>query len=267
MRVVNVCLLAVVAIFCAESSALAINNQPQTGRQMVRRVLLPARPTVMQTVATPGVAIFNGENLDGWTTVGGSTDIRAWEAVDGTLHRKSGGGDIVTGKEYGNFILDFEWKISPGGNSGLKYKFANFDGDWIGCEYQVLDDDAHSDGMLGTHRTASVYDIIAPKIDAAKPIGEYNKSRIIVNGKRIQHYLNGRLTVDVIVGSPEWEKGFQASKFRDHAEFGKIAEGKILVQDHGNEVWFKNMVVRELKTMPVRKAGPLQRLRSGGLFR
>jgi len=267
MRAVNLCLLSAVVIFCAENSVLAGNAQPQNRRVLVRHGLLPARPVVMQTVAAPGVAIFNGENLDGWTTVGGSKDIKAWEAVGGTLHRKSGGGDIVTEKEYGNFILDFEWKISPGGNSGIKYKFADFDGSWIGCEYQVLDDDKHSDGMRGIHRTASVYDVIAPKFDALKPVGEYNKSRIVVNGRRIQHYLNGRLVVDVIVGSPEWEKGFQASKFKDHAEFGKIAEGKILVQDHGDEVWYRNMVIRELKTMPVRKAGPFQILRSGGLFR
>jgi hypothetical protein len=250
-----------------ENSVFANNSQPQNRRITVRHGLLPARPAVMQTVSMPGVAIFNGENLEGWTTVGGSKDIKAWEAVDGALHRKSGGGDIVTEKEYGNFILDFEWKISPGGNSGLKYKFANFDGSWIGCEYQVIDDARHSDGFLVTHRTASLYDVIAPRVDASNPIGEYNKSRIIVNGKRIQHYLNGKLTVDVIVGSPEWVKGFQTSKFKEHEEFGKIPMGKILVQDHGNEVWFKNMVIRELKTVPVKKAHPLQKLRSGCLFR
>ena len=267
MRAVNLCLLSAIVIFCAENSVLAGLAQPPVGRQTVRRVVLPARPVVMQTVATSGVAFFNGENLDGWTTVGGSKDIKAWEVLDGVLHRKSGGGDIVTEKEYGNFILDFEWKISPGGNSGLKYKFADFNGSWLGCEYQVLDDDTHSDGMLGTHRTASLYDVIAPRVEAALPVGEYNQSRVIVNGKRIQHYLNGQLTVDVIVGSPEWEEGFLASKFKGHPEFGRIAEGKILVQDHGNEVWFKNMVLRELKTVPVRKSGPLQRLRSGALFR
>jgi hypothetical protein len=112
-----------------------------------------------------------------------------------------------------------------------------------------------------------LYDVIAPKVEAANPIGEYNKSRIIVNGYRIQHYLNGKLTVDVIVGSQIWEEGFQASKFKAHEEFGKIAEGKILVQDHGDEVWFKNMVVRELKTVAVRQAGPMQRMFGGGLFR
>jgi len=267
MRTIYLCLLSAAVILSAENSVLANNNQPLQRRVIVRHGFMPARQVVMQTIATPGVAIFNGKNLDGWTTVGGSTDIKAWEAVDGTLHRKSGGGDIVTEKEYGNFILDFEWKISSGGNSGLKYKFANFDGSWIGCEYQILDDDKHNDGQLGTHRTGSLYDIIAPRVEVAKPVGEYNKSRIIVNGKRIQHYLNGYLVVDVIVGSPEWEKGFQASKFKDHEEFGKILMGKILVQDHGNEVWFKNMVIHELKTMPVRKAGPFECLRFGGFFR
>ena len=275
MRTFFLCLLTTVLIFCAEYSAWANPLQPKVVRKMPlplaqkqagRLMPLSLRQTVMQTVATPEVALFNGDNLDGWTTVSGSTNIRAWEAVDGVLHRKSGGGDIVTEKEYENFILDFEWKIAPGGNSGLKYKFANFDGSWLGCEYQVLDDEKHSDGTLKTHRTASLYDVIAPLVEAANPVGEYNKSRVIVNGKRIQHYLNGKLVVDVMLGSPAWEEGFQKSKFKEHEQFGKIAQGKILLQDHGDEVWFKNMVIRELKTMPVRKAGPLQRLRSGRWF-
>lgn len=249
--------LVLSVVFCCINSVVYANLwQPQR----LRKVFLQA--TVVQTVATPEVAIFNGENLEGWTTVGGSKDIKAWEAIDGALHRKSGGGDIVTEKEYGNFIFDFEWKISPGGNSGVKYKFAKFDGNWLGCEYQVLDDEKHSDGKLTTHRTGSLYDIIEPRIAAAKPVGEYNKSRIVVNGKRIQHWLNGRLVVDVVVGSPQWEKGFQSSKFKDHEQFGKILQGKILLQDHGDEVWYKNMVIRELKTVAVKKVRPLQRLRS-----
>lgn len=263
MRRVSLCMIVVTFILCAENIDAAQTQRSQTGHITVRRTPVTVRPAVLQTVAMPGYAIFNGKNLDGWTTVSGSTDIKAWEAVDGTLHRKSGGGDIVTEKEYGNFILDFEWKISPGGNSGVKYKFADFDGSWIGCEYQVLDDDTHSDGTLGIHRTGSVYDVIAPKIDAAKPVGTFNKSRIVVNGKRIQHWLNGKLVVDVIVGSPEWEKGFLTSKFKEHEQFGKIPLGKILVQDHGDEVWFKNMVISELKTVPVRPLGLFQRLRLG----
>ena len=267
MRVFSVILLLTGIVFCTETLTLA--NQPlvQSFRRGVPCMMLPTRPTVMQTVAIPGVAIFNGENLEGWTTVSGQGEIKAWEALDGALHRKSGGGDIVTEKEYENFILDFDWKISPGGNSGLKYKFANLDGSWLGCEYQVLDDDKHNDGALPTHRTASLYDVIEPRVAAAKPIGEYNHSRIVVNGKRIQHWLNGQLTVDIIVGSPQWEAGFQKSKFKDHESFGKIAKGKILVQDHGDEAWYKNMVIRELKTVAVKKAGPMQHLRLFKRFR
>ena len=266
MRIVSFCVIVVTVIFCAENFALAQKMRFQRVPVTVRRAPRLVRPVVMQTVAMPAVAIFNGKNLDGWTTVSGSTDIQAWEAVDGVLHRKSGGGDIVTEKEYENFILDFEWKISPGGNSGVKYKFADFDGSWLGCEFQVIDDDQHIDGKKNTHRTGSLYDVIAPRVDAAKPVGQYNKSRIVVNGRRIQHYLNGKPVVDVIVGSPKWEEGFQTSKFSDHVQFGKIPFGKILVQDHGDEVWYKNMVIRELKTMPVRQPEPFRRLRLGCWF-
>ena len=267
MRTSVVILLLTTVVLCTETPGFASQGRQPRFRKIAPSVVLPTRQTVLQTVAMPTVAIFNGDNLDGWTTVSGSQDIRAWEVVEGTLHRKSGGGDIVTKNEYENFILDFEWKISSGGNSGLKYKFADFDGSWLGCEYQILDDANHGDGALPTHRTASLYDVIAPRQEAAKPVGEYNHSRIIVNGKRVQHWLNGRLIVDVAVGSPTWEKGFQTSKFKDHEQFGKIASGKILLQDHGDEVWFKNLVLRELKTVPVKKVGPLQRLHFSKRFR
>lgn len=249
-------------VLCVEISGHAALQQPQRFRKIRPQASPLIKSTTLQTVATTEVALFNSENLDGWSTVSGSKDIKAWEAVDGTLHRKAGGGDIVTEKEYGNFILDFEWKISSGGNSGLKYKFSRLDNQWLGYEYQILDNENHSDGKLKTHQTAALYDIIAPKVDAAKPIGEYNHSRIIVNGRRIQHWLNGRLVVDVVVGSQQWEDGFLKSKFKDHELFGKIPQGKILLQDHGDEVWFKNIVLRELKTVAVKKAGPFKRLRT-----
>ncbi|MDR1493162.1 MAG: DUF1080 domain-containing protein [Planctomycetaceae bacterium] len=258
MRMTSCVLLGLALFFCMESNLWAGNHVSvlRTKRIFSRPILPRAFVEQTQTVATPRVALFNGKNLDGWTTVGGGKNIKAWDVVDGTLHRKSGGGDIVTEKEYGNFILEFEWKISPKGNSGLKYKFAKHGNDWIGCEFQVLDDAQNGDGKTPSHRTGSLYDIIAsPAENNVRPVGEYNQSKIIVNGARIQHWLNGKLLVDVVVGSSQWNAEFNASKFKEHQDFGKIAEGKILLQDHGNEVWFKNITIRELKTVSAKKHG------------
>jgi hypothetical protein len=255
MRMTTWLLFGLAFVFCAESNLMA-NNTISQPRKIITRPIFRHYDYVetTQLVASPKVALFNGQNLDGWTKVGGGKDIKAWDVADGTLHRKSGGGDIVTENEYGNFILEFEWKISPKGNSGLKYKFAKFGNDWIGCEFQILDDAQHGDGKIPTHRTGSLYDVIAaPAETNAKPIGEYNKSKIIVNGNRIQHWLNGKLVVDVVVGSPKWEAGFNASKFKDHKDFGKIPYGKILLQDHGDEAWFKNITISELKTISVKQ--------------
>jgi hypothetical protein len=256
MRITSCFLLGWALIFCIESNLWAGNHVSvlRTKRIFVCPVLVRNDMLKTQTVAMPKVALFNGKNFDGWTTVGGGKEIKAWDVEDGSLHRKSGGGDIVTEKEYGNFILEFEWKISSKGNSGLKYKFAKLGNDWIGCEFQILDDVQNSDGKTPSHRTGSLYDIIAsPTENHARPVGEYNKSKIVVNGNRIQHWLNGKLLVDVVVGSSRWEKGFNASKFKEHQDFGKIAKGKILLQDHGNEVWFKNLTIRELKAISVKK--------------
>ncbi|MDR1384953.1 MAG: DUF1080 domain-containing protein [Planctomycetaceae bacterium] len=251
MRITSCVLFGLALLFCIESNLWAGNH----GSALWTKKIF-ARPVGVRTyvLQTQPVALFNGENLDGWTTVGGGKDIKAWNVVDGTLHRKSNGGDIVTEKEYGNFILEFKWKISSKGNSGLKYKFTKFGNDWLGCEFQVLDDAQNNDGKIPSHRTGSLYDIIASPVENyVRPVGEYNQSKIIVNGNRIQHWLNGKLLVDVVVGSPKWETGFNASKFKEHQDFGKNAKGKILLQDHGNEVWFKDITIRELKTVSGRK--------------
>ncbi|MDR1958542.1 MAG: DUF1080 domain-containing protein [Planctomycetaceae bacterium] len=223
--------------------------------------------TVVKSYIGPESPLFNGQDLSGWVTVGGSPKIDGWEAVDGMIHRTTGRGDIVTEKEYRNFVLDFRWKIAPGGNSGLKYKFSKLGNDWLGCEFQLIDDIKNSEGKRPKHGTGDLYDMIPAENREVLPVGEWNHSRVVVNGGRIQHWLNGKLTVDVTVGSPTWEKAFAESKFKDHPEFGKIADGKILLQDHGDEVWFKDITIREIQTGSVRKMFPVLRNKPGILRR
>ena len=212
------------------------------------------RKYAYQKVVGPEKTLFNGEDLAGWTTVSGSTEINGWTVEDGILHRETKSGDVVTEETYTNFILDFKWKISHGGNSGLKYRFNNFDGSWLGCEFQLLDDANNAEGTTEKHRTGDLYDMFSADLNKnLLPHEQFNHGRIIVNGNSIQHWLNGKLVLNVCVGSPQWEKAFAQSKFHEHKKFGKTPSGKILLQDHGDEVWFKEIVIREIKNIPVKK--------------
>lgn len=202
----------------------------------------------------PGVSLLKPDSLEGWTTVKGGVPKKGWEVLDGTLHRRSGGGDIVTEKEYGDFVLDFSWTIAQGGNSGIKYRFNSFKpGGWLGCEYQVLDDFASKEGTVPKHITASLYDIQSSHAThLLRPHDQVNHGRIVVTGNRIRHYLNGRKVVDIRTDTRRWDELHARSKFSKVAEFGKTPFGKILVQDHGDEVWFHHLTIREIKTVAVR---------------
>lgn len=221
------------------------------------------RRHITQKMYGPKTAIFNGQDLSGWTTVSGNKDIKGWVVEDGVIHREGRGGDIVTERIYKDFVLDFKWKIVKGGNSGIKYKFNNFHGDWLGCEFQVLDDPNNQEGSIEKHRTGDLYDLFSAKVSKnLLPHDQFNHGRIVVNGRNIQHWLNGELVLNVYVGSPEWEKAFARSKFHDHKQFGKIATGKIHIQDHGDEVWFKDITIREIKTLQIKKHGFVSQMMS-----
>ena len=198
-------------------------------------LLLSAEPT----------SLFDGKTLTGWTTPAGKPVTMGWEVQDGTLHRASRGGDIVSEKDYANFDLSFEWKIAPGVNSGLKYHYGKYGTKTIGIEYQLVDASGKADNQ-GKHAVGSIYDLFAadPKVPS-KPAGEWNTSRIVVNGAKITHYLNGKVTATVTQGSDEWKAALAKSKFNDSADFG-TKPGKILLQDHGGEVWFRNLKLTEL---------------------
>jgi hypothetical protein len=170
--------------------------------------------------------------------------------IDGILHLQGKGGDLVTERQYKNFVLDFEWTISKGGNSGIKYRYKNFDGKgWLGLEYQVLDDYGTPEGKKPKNNTATLYDILPTKSQKSlKPNDQINRGRIVVNGNRIEHWLNGRLVMCTTVGSKEWKKGIAESKFNGIEGFGENSTGHIMVQDHGGEVWFHKITIREIRS-------------------
>jgi hypothetical protein len=192
--------------------------------------------------------LFDGKTTNGWRGFKKAGFPKSWVIEGGVLHHppKAGGGDIITDATYDEFELTFEWKIGEGANSGLKYFILEERGQPIGHEYQLIDDKKHPDAKLTPKRTtASFYDVLPPKIDATKPAGEWNESRILVKGNHVEHWLNGMKTVDYELGSPELKAAIAKSKFKDVKAFGERVKGHILLQDHGDEVWFRNINIRQ----------------------
>ncbi|HVZ25575.1 MAG TPA: DUF1080 domain-containing protein, partial [Sediminibacterium sp.] len=209
--------------------------------------------------------LFNGKDLSGWRAVLQKVPPPdGWEVVDGALHIKPHDessqkfGDLLTMKDYKAFELDFEFKLTEGANSGVKYfvsELASSPRAGLGLEYQVLDDERHPDAKLGTegNRTlASLYDLIPsdkPEPRFRKKIGEWNQGKIIVYPNNlVQHWLNGFKVVEYVRGSGIFKVLVAHSKFaKDKAFFGLAEKGPILLQDHGNSVFFRNIKIRELQ--------------------
>ena len=193
--------------------------------------------------------LFDGHSFAGWMQQDGSSvTAPAWEATQGMLHldrRNGNGGNLLSTVRYEDFELVFEWKIEPGGNNGLKYRVNSFDGRVLGLEYQMIDD--HSRDLPPKGRTASLYDIYPPKEhDVLRPAGEFNRSRIVVFNNRIEHWLNGHLVTEAHVGSDEWDRRIANSKFANVDGFGETPAGHIMLTDHGDEVWYRNLFIRKL---------------------
>jgi 3-keto-disaccharide hydrolase len=171
-----------------------------------------------------------------------------WQIVDGALTRVASGGDIVTRKTYRDFELTLEWKVAPGGNSGIFYR-ASEDDDaiyWTAPEMQVLDDAGHKDGQSRLTAAGSDYGLYPAPAGVVKPAGEWNSVRIDVRGNHVEHWLNGVKVVEYELGSPDWEAKVKASKFAPHPRYGRNAEGHIGLQDHGDWVAYRNIKIREL---------------------
>ncbi len=188
---------------------------------------------------------------------------RGWEVKDGTLSvlpstggESANGGDIVTEKEYGAFILQFDFKITEGANSGVKYFVTEQEknsGSAIGLEYQILDDEKHPDaklGVVGNRTLGSLYDLIPslPEKRARRPIGEWNRGMVVVHpDNRVEHWLNGWKVLEYQRGAPYYYALVARSKYAQWPSFGMAPRGRILLQDHGNAVAFRSIKIQELK--------------------
>ena len=193
--------------------------------------------------------MFDGKSTTGWRGFGKITfPSQGWKIIHGCLvhEAKGGGGDIVTEGTYQEFDLEWEWKVAPGANSGLKYFIVEERHAPIGHEYQMIDDERHSDAKTGPlHQTASFYDVLPPNHPETRKAGKWNRSTIKIRGNIVQHWLNGRLALQYELGSSEVMVAVARSKFKNVDGFGKALAGHILLQDHGDEVWFRNIRIRQ----------------------
>lgn len=189
--------------------------------------------------------LFDGESTEGWRGFRkDSFPEEGWEVVSGCLRHTRGGGSIVTTGEYAEFDLSFEWKVAGGANSGVKIWIDEAHGQ-IGPEYQLLDDARHTNGLIPKTTAGSLYDVLAPKPGKKLAlVGSFNHSRIHVRGGVLEYYLNDELLLRAELNSPEWEAARAKSKFKNSDIFGVQRKGRILFQDHGDEVWFRSIKLR-----------------------
>ena len=204
------------------------------------------------------VSLFDGTSTNGWHSYGQPVAGKAWNVKEGVLYLDTtnkkdwqigDGGDLTSNKIYKNFDLKLEWKISPAGNSGimfhvnedtLKYKHSY----WTGPEMQILDK-AHPDATV-KHMAGDLYDLISSTKRAEKNAGEWNKAEIVCNNSKLDYYLNGVNTVSTFMWDDQWNKMIAASKFAEWPDFGTMHEGHIVLQDHGNMVEFRNIMIMNL---------------------
>lgn len=194
--------------------------------------------------------LWNGRDLSGWKSNSPNGDMnKGWKAVDGELviMARSGAGDIITEKRYHDFELSIDFKITEGANSGIKY-FIGENGS-IGCEFQILDDENHPDakmGFNGNRRLGSLYDLIPADGWALVAKRDWNTARIVVRGNHVEHWLNGVKILEYEKNNDMWDTIVSHSKFAKVENFAGGDGGHILLQDHNDEVHYRNLKIREL---------------------
>jgi hypothetical protein len=211
----------------------------------------PGRMQTQTSQPGPWRSLFDGKTTGGWRGFRQKVMPAGWKAIDGTLTRDGSAGDIVSLDEFSNFELAVDWKIAAGANSGIFYRVVEDDRDqemWMAApEYQVIDDLGYKGPLKPTQKTGANYDLHPPSLNAVRPAGEWNTTRIVVNGAHVEHWLNGKKVVEYELWSGDWEKLVAASKFKDHPRYARARTGRIGLQDHGDWVAYRNIRIRELR--------------------
>lgn len=253
----SIILMAAVGLFasCNNEGEGADTNDTSTADIPVVPVLLTP-----DEVKEGWVSLFDGKTTKGWHKYGGAPVGSAWKVVDGMLFLDASqkenwqikdGGDIVSDEEFENFHLKLEWKIDTCGNSGVIFYIhedtAKYQWPWMtGPEMQVLDNNCHPDAKITKHRAGDLYDLITSAPETVKPALEWNLAEIKSQNGTLEFYLNGAKVVTTTMWDEGWKKMIAGSKFKDMKDFGTYKKGRIGLQDHGNNVWFKNIKIRRL---------------------
>ena len=200
-----------------------------------------------------------GADTAGWRSLADTAAWRAykqqalpagWTVADGVLSKSGARDDIISKEQFGDFDLEWEWKLSRGGNAGVFYRVIE-EGDkvyWTGPEYQLLDDGNAPDGGNRLTSAAAVYGLYPAPAGVVKPAGEWNTARVVARGARVEHWLNGQKVAEYELGSPDWEAKVKASKFVEWPKYGRATRGHVAIQgDHEGDLSIRNMRVRELR--------------------
>ena len=193
--------------------------------------------------------LFDGTNTSAWRGYKSQTFPSAWHVVNGTLTKSGSTEDIITRDQFGDFELAFDWKLSPGGNAGVFYRGTEeYDHIyWSAPEYQLLDDALHPDGKNRLTSAGAAYALYPSPEGVVKPAGEWNSTLIVVQGARVQHWMNGQKLLEYELWSPDWEAKVKASKFVDWPNYGRAKKGYIGIQgDHDGELSLRNVRIRTI---------------------
>jgi hypothetical protein len=212
---------------------------------------LPEKSVTSPESADPGwQTLFDGRTADQWRAYRGDRLPDGWHVVDGALTRVAQADDIVTREQFQDFELVLEWKVEPGGNSGIFYRVAEapeLQTVWqSGPEFQILDDARHPDGRRPETSAGACYGVYPAPRGIVRPAGEWNEARIVVQGTHVEHWLNGHRVVAYELGSPDWEDRVRGSKFAAMPRYGREPRGHIALQDHGDRVAYRNIKVRPI---------------------
>jgi len=212
--------------------------------------------------------LFDGESFDGWKALGReSIPNDLWEIQDGTIHkintgeveslpdgRPAEGGDLMTEETFLDYELYFEWRVEPSGNTGLKYNVSEeisleHGVSALGFEYQLGDDRSFTEENKASHRVGAVYDLFPTKDRIEiNPTEEFNQSRLIVDGNHVEHWLNGDKILEYELGSKELDSAYRVSKFNVIPDFHKKRKAHLVLQNHKDAAWFRNIKIREINT-------------------